>query len=625
MDLISTKDLACKWNISARRINLLCNQGRVPGAEKVNGRWLIPASAAKPEDLRTKESRQGKISSSHDPMAAKDYIPLPYRVEAAQQGDLLVRDLFNFPYFQDWRLVGGGRGVDHPITSLNMMESPDVINWVKSGQFIISTGYCIRDDIKVQKQIILDLSRAGCAGLAIKIMRFFRTIPQHMIDLAEEQGFPLFEIPDNYNISEVMNNINQTVYAKKLEEMEIAYRIFNTFTEAAVSGSEAEVIRQLGMLAHSDVVASYLNWRRFASYISPTIDLQAEELAAEETPVDFTSYQIEEGQATKTVVLERERTFYRHLFPICYNGLPRGYISIWNQRQEMARNEKIAARSAANIIAILLEKKHRDAESQYSQKEIFLLDEICNRVQSERVALSRASAANMDTEWCYRCIILKKIDNVKSKGYTDIKAKEAEILKQEIRVAYPHSSLIQVENNLVAILGQSGAEIQVETEAFVAFVREKLWKNTEALLIGIGGCYPISKLHVSYKQAKEAIKIYLLRKNEYRENIIYYDSIKVPAYLITMEEEKRHDLHKRIIKRIEEYDFEHGSELLWTMKAYFRNNANISQTARQLFIHRNTLLFRLEKIENLLGVSFDNQDDLFMMNMALRLQPYKES
>lgn len=625
MDLISTKDLACKWNISARRINLLCNQGRVPGAEKVNGRWLIPASAAKPEDLRTKESRQGKISSSHDPMAAKDYIPLPYRVEAAQQGDLLVRDLLNFPYFQDWRLVGGGRGVDHPITSLNMMESPDVINWVKSGQFIISTGYCIRDDIKVQKQIILDLSRAGCAGLAIKIMRFFRTIPQHMIDLAEEQGFPLFEIPDNYNISEVMNNINQTVYAKKLEEMEIAYRIFNTFTEAAVSGSEAEVIRQLGMLAHSDVVASYLNWRRFASYISPTIDLQAEELAAEETPVDFTSYQIEEGQATKTVVLERERTFYRHLFPICYNGLPRGYISIWNQRQEMARNEKIAARSAANIIAILLEKKHRDAESQYSQKEIFLLDEICNRVQSERVALSRASAANMDTKWCYRCIILKKIDNVKSKGYTDIKAKEAEILKQEIRVAYPHSSLIQVENNLVAILGQSGAEIQVETEAFVAFVREKLWKNTEALLIGIGGCYPISKLHVSYKQAKEAIKIYLLRKNEYRENIIYYDSIKVPAYLITMEEEKRHDLHKRIIKRIEEYDFEHGSELLWTMKAYFRNNANISKTARQLFIHRNTLLFRLEKIENLLGVSFDNQDDLFMMNMALRLQPYKES
>ena len=625
MDLISTKDLACKWNISARRINLLCNQGRVPGAEKVNGRWLIPASAAKPEDLRTKESRQGKISSSHDPMAAKDYIPLPYRVEAAQQGDLLVRDLFDFPYFQDWRLVGGGRGVDHPITSLNMMESPDVINWVKSGQFIISTGYCIRDDIKVQKQIILDLSRAGCAGLAIKIMRFFRTIPQHMIDLAEEQGFPLFEIPDNYNISEVMNNINQTVYAKKLEEMEIAYRIFNTFTEAVVSGSEAEVIRQLGMLAHSDVVASYLNWRRFASYISPTIDLQAEELAAEETPVDFTSYQIEEGQATKTVVLERERTFYRHLFPICYNGLPRGYISIWNQRQEMARNEKIAARSAANIIAILLEKKHRDAESQYSQKEIFLLDEICNRVQSERVALSRASAANMDTKWCYRCIILKKIDNVKSKGYTDIKAKEAEILKQEIRVAYPHSSLIQVENNLVAILGQSGAEIQVETEAFVAFVREKLWKHTEDLLIGIGGCYPISKLHVSYKQAKEAIKIYLLRKNEYRENIIYYDSIKVPAYLITMEEEKRHDLHKRIIKRIEEYDFEHGSELLWTMKAYFRNNANISQTARQLFIHRNTLLFRLEKIENLLGVSFDNQDDLFMMNMALRLQPYKES
>jgi hypothetical protein len=51
-EFISTTDLAAKWKISARRIALLCEQGRVEGSQKVGGSWIIPLCATKPKDGR---------------------------------------------------------------------------------------------------------------------------------------------------------------------------------------------------------------------------------------------------------------------------------------------------------------------------------------------------------------------------------------------------------------------------------------------------------------------------------------------------------------------------------------------------------------------------------------------
>ena len=50
----TTAFFAAEWNIKARRVALLCEQGRIPGAEKVGRDWIIPADAVKPADARIK-------------------------------------------------------------------------------------------------------------------------------------------------------------------------------------------------------------------------------------------------------------------------------------------------------------------------------------------------------------------------------------------------------------------------------------------------------------------------------------------------------------------------------------------------------------------------------------------
>lgn len=77
---------------------------------------------------------------------------------------------------------------------------------------------------------------------------------------------------------------------------------------------------------------------------------------------------------------------------------------------------------------------------------------------------------------------------------------------------------------------------------------------------------------------------------------------------------------EKILGRILSYDKGGGSmELMKTLSAYFRSGGNTSRTARELIIHRQSLLKRLEKIEDLTGLSLKHEDDRFVLEVYSRL------
>lgn len=57
MEYLSIRQMTEKWGISARRINVLCSEGRIPGAAKIGSYWAIPADAKKPKDARIKSGK----------------------------------------------------------------------------------------------------------------------------------------------------------------------------------------------------------------------------------------------------------------------------------------------------------------------------------------------------------------------------------------------------------------------------------------------------------------------------------------------------------------------------------------------------------------------------------------
>ena len=57
MEYMSCPEAAKKWGISPRRVGILCNENRIPGAQRAGGRWIIPENAEKPADARVKSGK----------------------------------------------------------------------------------------------------------------------------------------------------------------------------------------------------------------------------------------------------------------------------------------------------------------------------------------------------------------------------------------------------------------------------------------------------------------------------------------------------------------------------------------------------------------------------------------
>ena len=63
-------------------------------------------------------------------------------------------------------------------------------------------------------------------------------------------------------------------------------------------------------------------------------------------------------------------------------------------------------------------------------------------------------------------------------------------------------------------------------------------------------------------------------------------------------------------------------EILNTIQKFFQNNLNISETSRQLFVHRNTLVYRIEKVQKITGLDMRSFEDALTFNIALMVVNY---
>ena len=72
MDILTIKEASSIWGISIRRITVLCNEGRIAGAQKVAGVWLLPKNAERPADARIKTGKYKNWRNKTD-MSSNDF------------------------------------------------------------------------------------------------------------------------------------------------------------------------------------------------------------------------------------------------------------------------------------------------------------------------------------------------------------------------------------------------------------------------------------------------------------------------------------------------------------------------------------------------------------------------
>ncbi len=184
--------------------------------------------------------------------------------------------------------------------------------------------------------------------------------------------------------------------------------------------------------------------------------------------------------------------------------------------------------------------------------------------------------------------------------------------------------VLSINETDIAIVKQLGDNTSHEELEKIARNVEDTLKNELFIksIIGIGtvACH-LRELADSYKEAQTAIDVGKVFDTE--KSIINYENLGIGRLIYQLPTTLCEIFLTEVFKKssIDALD----QETLFTINKFFENNLNVSETSRKLFVHRNTLVYRLEKIKKLTGLDLRQFDHAIVFKVALMVRKYLSS
>ena len=176
------------------------------------------------------------------------------------------------------------------------------------------------------------------------------------------------------------------------------------------------------------------------------------------------------------------------------------------------------------------------------------------------------------------------------------------------------------ENNVIVVKdlsdGDNAKEIEKTADNIVTFLAKENFKNVR---IAYGTVVnDIKEVSRSYKEAKMALDVGKIFFGE--RNVIAYSELGIGRLIYQLPIPLCKMFIKEIFDGKNPDDFD--EESLMTINKFFENSLNVSETSRQLFIHRNTLVYRLDKLQKSTGLDLRVFEDAITFKIALMVVKY---
>jgi PucR family transcriptional regulator, purine catabolism regulatory protein len=145
---------------------------------------------------------------------------------------LTIKEAMKINPLRKTRLVGGKKGLNNVIKSVTVMEVPDIVHWIKGGEFVITRFYFTKN-VKLQLDILYELKKYelkkwNASGLAIKINKG-SCIREELVRAANEINFPLIEVPENITYLDIMTPLNHKIF-----EIEQYYNLVEEYIKSII-------------------------------------------------------------------------------------------------------------------------------------------------------------------------------------------------------------------------------------------------------------------------------------------------------------------------------------------------------------------------------------------------------
>ncbi|QOR64636.1 PucR family transcriptional regulator ligand-binding domain-containing protein [Cytobacillus suaedae] len=523
-----------------------------------------------------------------------------YKGDEALKSYLMVKDILERKHFENVEIIAGEEGLGRLVKWVHVVEIINIRNLLNGSELILSTGVAWKDNHDIFLSLVQQLIDSDAAGLCIEIGTFTSTIPQQVIDLANQSHFPIIVFHKEVPFVEITQDIHTLLIHRQyqmISDLESYSQALNK--KLLTIENYIEILKFIHHYLQVQVVLLFSNEEvQFIPDISSSNERKSLLQSIEKN--DSSSYSIERN-------------------PIQLLGDHYAELIICSDDRVLTEFDHLILDRTATALAQLLlrelyvEEKRRMEETEW-------LNGWIEGVHTEEEIKEYLSYINpqFQTKGVVVCLIkLESFDQYSSADITYFKLFVRAIFEQQ------GFSLFAIEkrNTLIFIfLNERGSSTWKKRfkqgMERVCNVKSQIGEQKKKIAIG-KYVDDITATHLSYQTALETIRIQERLGNKAESH--FYEDLHI--YRIISQLNRHLDLHELVLEYLEPiitYDEKYNGKLMETLKIYLSCNGSKQETAKRLYIVRQTLYHRIQKLEKLLGPDFmDHEKRLTIEFMIL--------
>lgn len=542
---------------------------------------------------------------------------------------ITVEDFLNIPILKEATLKTAENTItDRIIESISVIEIP-VENFVRKNELVLSTAMGCSSDITIFKEFIKDVFASGAAALCIATGAHVKTIPDEVIKYGEKLNFPIIQLPWDVRFADiieaVLGLINRQSQANLKRFEDLQKKLLTYYLKGFTLYDAAELIHQ-SIVSPVVIVNSYgtlkgasNNSEAMLKALGPCI----QELSHKDSHESLIIHS--SGEAFLSFKIQLENMLHGYLFLKPFSNK--------KSANDFNINSGNIIRYIVTTIALWFSREQAINETEMQMRDSFIWSLAKGEITSMEDMCSKAESMGYNISNPYICIVglLEDMESIYKQNksfytsfeqwlYHNIKNIKTLIfhtgiyLNKSVMVTYQ-------QDRLIIFLQVTESKVKDEANNFLDLVEDKLKKTYGEMVVswGIGKNYAGAKaFHESFTDAKIALEIGYNEKGPGHRNT--YDKSNVYRLLLALSDNKEaQEIVYLTIGKLIDYDNVHGLDLIHTLKVYNENKGNVSQTARVLHLHRQSLLYRLKKIEMITNLSLEDSDDMFLLDTCVRL------
>lgn len=536
-----------------------------------------------------------------------------------------IGDLLTIPYFSTIQVLNQQADLSRPVDTIEISETPDVASYLPENVFLLTTGMVFKDDPVGFCTMLRSLASLPAAGIGIKLGRFIDVLDPSILAVADELGLPILQIPATVTLGTISHQLLSYLWDQETEKLTFALDIQQKFSNMMIKGATlTSLIRHLGSILKRPVLL-----------VNPFLDVVAESRHLQQDP-EFAKFTMEKiqpklkeaqelGKEYSFVIENENQTrLLVSVFPIMSSAYFPYLLVIFKADQIPYPFSQFAIEQANTVISYTLYKNLKLVENSLNQKEDFFHQLIEKKLPEEVNSinwLDYGKDYGLISSNYYRIVVInfeESFEDQRNQQLSDDRLNLSyEWLQKQTEVHFKQALLFPIKHShYFALLLQKSVPALSDK---LMFIREGLLKQLPISLhfsIGNEATNPAS-IHFSFSEAMDTLQAGL--KEEEQPLLQFFQSKGLNKLIDYIPKEDIEHFSIVNLKSLAYPKNEMSRELRRTLKVYLESQCEITVTAKKLFIHRNTVKYRIAKCEELFETPINDPELSLNLRLALVL------